>query len=302
MRNRTLTVFASSLGLLALTGLSRADDITSGNTQLETMEKPNVKQELQVSSGFTYIGKADFDTSAFGDVTVWRADLRGRYVIGFEHGDLGLGALYEYSHYDLDTGFGSSDFDMNTLAFDAYWKGMFDEHWGYFVYGGLGFAADSEENLLDGVTGVGALGGRYVHSENLSFGLGLAVASRMEDDASVMPVIIVDWHFADRWNLHVLNGATLSYDLTEEKDWVIDLGVRYQRREFRAGSSEGSFTDRQVGIELGVTYRACENFSVRGFIGAAVAREFELRNDDHKVGDDDVDSAIMLGLRANLKF
>jgi hypothetical protein len=266
------------------------------------METQQVKHELQVSSGFTYVSEADFDTSAFGDVTIWRADLRSRYIMGTEHGDLGLGAIYEYSHYDLDSTFGSGDFDMNTLAFDAYWKGMFDEKWGYFVYGAVGASADSDENLLDGVTGVGALGGRYVHSENLSFGLGLAVASRLEDDAAILPVIIVNWHFAERWNLKVLNGVGISYDLTEEKDWVVDLGVRYQRREYRAGSSEGSFIDKQVGVELGVTYRACENFSVRGFVGVATGREFELRNDDSKVLDDDVDSAAMFGIRATLSF
>ena len=302
MRKRALTVFASSLGLLALTSIGRADDITSGHSQLETMDTHEVKQELKISSGFTYIGEADFDTGAFGDVEVWRADLRGRYIMGTEHGDLGLGAIYEYSHYDLDTAFSSSDFDMNTLAFDAYWKGMFDEKWGYFVYGAVQASADSDENLLDGVTGVGALGGRYVYSEDLNFGLGFAVASRLEDDASIMPVIIVNWHFAERWNLHVLNGASISYDLTEEKDWVVDLGVRYQRREYRAGSSDSSFIDKQVGIELGLTYRACESFSVRGFVGVATGREFEVRNDDHKVVDDDVDTAPMFGIRANLSF
>src|SRR5262245_17232243 len=132
MHNRTLTLLVTSLGLLTLAGPARADDVTSGHSELEQMESPTVDQKFQLSSGFTYLSDADFDNSALGDVNTWRWDVRGGYTLVTPHGDLGLGAFYEYSQYELgNLPDDYDDFDFNVLAFDGYWKGMFNETWGY---------------------------------------------------------------------------------------------------------------------------------------------------------------------------
>src|SRR5260221_3659414 len=179
MQNRTLTLLPAGLALLALATSNRADDITSGYSQLETLEQSEVKQKLQLDSGFTYIASADFDKSGLGDVSVWRTDVRARYSLELQPGTLSLGAFYEYSDYDLGNLSGDNG-NFNTLSFDASWKGMVNDHWGYFGYGALTLSASTDANLGDGLTGTGAGGVRYVASTNLSFGLGLAVSSRLE--------------------------------------------------------------------------------------------------------------------------
>lgn len=298
--NQTKKILVASVGLLTLIGPAVANDSTSGHSGLETMETPQVTQKLQLNPGFTYVADADFDNSNLGDVSVWRFDIPARYTISTEHGDLGLGAFYEYSRYELGD-LSDDNFNFNTLAFDAFWKGMFGDNWGYFVYGGVSMSADTDADLSDGVTGMGGGGVRYVWSKELSLGLGAVVASRLEDDAMVLPIIAVNWQIDDRWNLRTLNGATLTYDITEDKTWQADLGVKYQRREYRI-RDDSSLTEKMISAEVGATYRCCANAAIRAFVGVAAGRNFEVRHNDDKVGDEDVKTAPFFGVRVLTTF
>jgi hypothetical protein len=298
--NHTKKVLVSSLGLLTVAGLALADDTTSGYSGLETMEQPQVEHILQVNPGFTYNSDADFDNSSLGKVSVWRFDVPVRYTIKTEAGDLGLGAFYEYSEYDLDKLDGTKDF--NTLAFDTFWKGMLNDEWGYFVFGAVGFSASTHTGLGDGLTGGAAAGGRYVWSKDLSLGLGVAVATRLEDDPMVLPVIALNWQINDRWNLRTLNGATLTYDVSGDKKFLLDLGARYQRREYRV-ESDTSLTEKMISLEVGATYRFAPEFALRGFVGVTAGRSFELRHNDERVGEEqDVNASAFLGVRALFTF
>lgn len=297
--NQTKRILASSLGMLGVAGVALANDTTSGYSGVETMEGPKLEQKLQINPGFTYLSDADFDTSGFGDLNVWRFGIPARYTLETDPGDFSLGAFYEYSEYEL--GNWNEDFEFNTLAFDAVWRSMLNENWGYFVYGGVTLAASTDESLGDGLTGVGGGGVRYVWSPNLSLGLGVVVASRLEDDAALLPIIALNWQINDRWNLRTLNGATLTYDLTADKKWQVDLGVRYQRREYRV-DDDASLTEKMVSGEVGATYRFNPSLAVRGFVGIAAGRNIEVRADDHKVADEDVDAAPFVGVRAMFTF
>jgi uncharacterized protein DUF6268 len=299
--DQTKKILASSLGLMSLTGAALAADPTSGYSGLETMEAKRVEQKFQINPGFTYLADADFDhKSRDGKVSVWRFDIPGRYTVSMPQGELRLGAFYEYSSYDFSKL--NDDQQFNTLAFDALWKGMFNDNWGYFVYGGVTLSADKDAALSDGLTGVGGGGARYVWSENLSLGLGLAVASRLEDDAFVVPIIALEWQINDRWHLRTLNGATVTYDVTGEKKFFMDLGGRFQRREYRTDHGDASLTEKMISVELGAIYHFSPKAAIRGFVGVAAGRNFEIRADDHKVADEDVDTAPYFGVRALFTF
>lgn len=292
----------ASAGLLSVAGFAFADDPTSGYSGLESMDAHKVEQKFQINPGFTYNAEADFDDSSMGDVSVWRLDIPARYTLTLEKGELALGGFYEYSEYDFSDLAGSGDQEFNTLAFDAVWKSMFNDKWGYFLYGGIGMSSSTETCITDGFTGVGGLGGRYVVSPDLNFGLGVAVASQLEDDAAVLPIIIANWRINDQWNLRVLNGATISYDINAEKRIILDLGAKYQRRQYAMDENDTAAIDKAVNIEFGATYNFSPTFGIRGFVGVAAARNIEIREDDHKLDDEDVDSAAYFGVRALFTF
>ena len=301
--NQTKKVLVASLGLLTVAGLALADDTTSGYSGLETMEQPQVEHLFNINPGFTYTSEADFDDGDLGDISVWRFDIPARYTLKTESGDLGFGAFYEYSDYDLGN-LSDDELTFNTLAFDAFWKGMINDNWGYFLYGGITLAASTDANLGDGVTGTGAGGVRYVWSETLSLGVGAGVSSRLEDDPAVLPVIALNWQINDRWNLRTLNGAILTFDWSGENTFLVDLGVKYQRREYRldVDGDDASMTEKMITAEVGATYRFSPQFALRGFVGVAAGRNIELRQDDSEVADEDVDAAPFFGVRALCSF
>jgi hypothetical protein len=263
------------------------------------MEQPQVQQIVQVNPGFTYTANADFDKSGLGKVSVWRFDVPVRYTIKTDPGDLGFGVFYEYSEYDLDNLDGTRDF--NTLAFDTFWKGMINDEWGYFAYGSINLSASTDTSLGSGLTGTGAGGVRYEWSKDLSLGLGLAVSTQLEDDPMALPVIALNWQINDRWNLRTLNGATLSYDVSGDKTFLVDFSVKYQRRQFRLDSNT-SLTETMIPLELGATYRFNENAAIRGFVGVATGRNFEVRQNGQKLSSDDADAAPIIGVRALFTF
>ena len=241
---QTKKILASSLGVLALAGLALADDTTSGYSGLENMEQPKVeeaKNVFQINPGYTYLGEADYDHDNLGNISVWRFDIPIHYTIKTEPGDLRLGVFYEYSEYDFDNlagGAGAQQF--NTLAFDVLWKGMINDEWGYFLYGNVGMSAVTDVTLSDGLTGTGGGGVRYVWSDNLSLGLGGAVATQMEENPKFLPIIALNWQINDRWNLRTLNGATLTFDVTGDKKFLLDVGGKYQRRDTASGTTTRS--------------------------------------------------------------
>jgi hypothetical protein len=155
---------------------------------------------------------------------------------------------------------------------------------------------------------------RYVWSKDLSLGVGLAVSTRLEDDPMLLPVIALNWQIDERWNLRTLNGATISYDVSGDKTFLLDLGAKYQRREYRVGGDSArsnprfggdySLTEKMISMEVGATYRFCPEFAVRGFVGVAAGRSFEVRrNGNELLGDgQDVDATPFLGVRALFTF
>jgi len=305
IRNRRLALAALAISSLFGASSAFADGVTSGHSSLDSLETKETKREFHVSPGFSYTFDAEFDDSDLGEVSVTRFDTRVAYIMDVGAGELGLGGFYEFSWYDLDA-LDDEDLNFHRLSLDAFYKGMVNENWGYFGYGAFTLAADTDADLGDGIMGTIAGGGRYVWSEDLSLGIGVAVSSALEDDPRIWPVIALNWNINDRWNLRTLNGATLTYDLTGERRWFVDGGVRYQLREYRLDEDifgdEASIVESMVIGEAGVTYRWSPNFAVRGFVGVAAARNFEFRSDDEDIADDDTDTAPIVGFRLLMTF
>ena len=303
---RTKRVLFSSLGLLAMASLALADDITSGHSGLEDMETSSITNVFSVNPGFEWLPNADFNTSRLGQVNVWRFNVPASYTLKTQPGDLRLGVFYEYSEYQFSKledlgGRDEGRKDFNTLAFNTLWKSMINDDWGYFLYGQVSLSAAKSTDLGNGLTGMGGGGVQYVFSDKLRLGLGAAVATHTEEDPSVLPIIALNWQINDRWTLTTLNGATITYDVTGDKKFLLDLGAAYQRREY-AIEKNTSLYDRQYTLELGATYNFTPNVGIRGYAGVATGRKFQVRHNDQKIVDQDVDAAPIIGVRAMFTF
>lgn len=304
---KLLSLTLSCVATLILAGSAVGQELTSGNSSLETKTDSDVTNVFTLTPSFTYLFDTDFKDNDAGKVSVTRADMRAGYVMKSDQAEFGLGGLYEFSNYDFSK-LGFEEF--NRLAFSAHYKGMANDNWGYFGFGAIEMAASTDAALGNGVMGTFAGGARYVWSDRLSLGFGAAVSTTLEDGSRVLPVIILQWQINDRWALRTLNGVTVTYDLCGDKKTFLDAGVNYQRREYRLekNSSFGNYNNAPslvetlINIEFGVTHNFSKDIALRGFVGLVAGREYDVYDNGHKREDEKTETGGMVGVRAIFRF
>ena len=304
---KILSLTLSCVATLTMAGSALGQELTSGNSSLETKVDSDVTNVFTLAPSFTHLFDSDFKGTDNGNVSVTRADMRVGYAMKSDQAEFGLGGLYEFSNYDFSK-LGYEEF--NRLAFSAYYKGMVNDNWGYFGYGAVEMAANTGAALGNGVMGTLGGGARYVWSDKLSLGFGLAASSSLEDNSRVLPVIILNWQINDRWALRTLNGVTVTYDLMGDKKTFLDAGVNYQRREYRLEkhssfgnySTAPSMVETLVNIEFGVTHNFNKDISLRGFVGLVGGRGYDIYENGHKRFTKSVDTGGMVGVRAIFRF
>jgi hypothetical protein len=168
------------------------------------------------------------------------------------------------------------------------------------------------------------LGGvTYKWSDTLSLGAGLGVMTQLEEHAAVLPLLSVDWKFADQWRFKVGltdigtagYGAELIYSPWEQ--WDFALGFQHHRSRFRVeGHNEGitgGSTDNGIGQEeasnlyLSATWHACPNTELVGYLGVTTGGNIRLENQhgtqNSLIGESsEYNTAAILGVKAVVRF
>jgi hypothetical protein len=239
---------------------------------------------------------------------------------------LGTTLRYGYDDYDFNRqGVNPRPWsEVNTLSATSilYWR--LNETWSVYGGGFLKMSAESDVALNEGTTGGGLAGFDYKMRDDLSFGLGIAAASRIKDDGAAMPLVTVKWKIADHWlfNAGLTDiaafgyGAEIKWLCTEKVDF--GLGAQVHQSRFRvkghaAYVGSGSILNRStvngVGQESGSiiyldgTWHACSKFDLNAFTGFTAGGQ--LREDDsngNKISEADYSTAAVIGLRAILHF
>ena len=221
---------------------------------------------------------------------------------------------YTFNHYDWKEFVTDPWEDIHTVRLTPLLHYTIDQRWSVFGGPAIGFSAEDGADFGDSITGGGIAGFGYRAHERLSLGLAIGVFSRIEDDVAILPVPIVDWHFADDWDLHIgfqevaANGglgAKISYHLNEK--WEFGGGVQFQQRRFRLSDSgpapDGVGRDRSASVYLEARWEPTKNCALEALIGIAAGGEYRVEDDSgHKLGDTDYDPSALFGLRGIFTF
>jgi len=149
---------------------------------------------------------------------------------------------YEFDSYNFDKVFPwiPMDWDhINTLSAGSILQWRVNDDWICYAGGFLKASAEAGVGLNRGLTGGGLAGFSYKLNDELSLGAGLAVASQIEEDTSVLPLVTAKWKFADDWRLDVglTDVATFGYGAELKwifnKEWDFGLGGQYHQSRFR---------------------------------------------------------------------
>jgi len=176
---------------------------------------------------------------------------------------------YGFNGYDFSGEMGFAGLrpwkDINSLRISTPISWGLDDNWTLFVIPSLRSTAETGASLGDDVQAGGFAGASYRVSDRLIIGPGVGVVTQIEDNASVFPVLLINWKITDSLSLETGRGlgATLGPGLFlkwEASDkWRFSLGGRYEILRFRLDKDgvapDGVGEDRSFPILAGVTYR-----------------------------------------------
>jgi hypothetical protein len=270
---------------------------------------------FKLSGTFQYLLETDLD----GGGTVDIARINGAVGADFELSEdmkLGVNFALEFDKYDFG---GVSDLgpdpwdDILFLTMGAQLQFALTDQW--LLWGGpvVQFAREDGADWDDAVTGGGTIGATYIVNERLVIGGGVGIASKLEDDVLVFPVITLDWQIHDRWRLTsnagpegiVGVGLELVYEISDA--WEAGFGGRYEYRRYRLDGSgtapDGIGEETSFPLWGRISYTFNENFGLDLFLGVGLAGELKLENSSGvRLADADYDPAFTVGLVGRVQF
>lgn len=256
--------------------------------------------------------EADIDDSE-GSVSTTRvgADLGLRYRATDKIG-LGLKFGAEYSFYDFD------DFETVAGLGDPFDDGAMysltptisfspNDDWRFIGGAILRWSVEEGADLGDGFTGGGLFAANRRVNDRLTLGFGFIVGSRLEDDPIFIPALTIDWQINDRWSLSNEEKPGLAIRYKAMERLTLAAEAWYTTRDYRLDADNaipgGAMEDTRVPVAFSARWRAMDNLTLIGRVGAFVYNEYEFRNDDgDEVTDADVDPSLFIGVEGRLTF
>lgn len=267
-------------------------------------------------AGLMFQSESSLDTG--GDMRVNRFFVEGggsrRLASGWR---LGVSLGYGEDDYDFSgsAGFGGLDpwGRVRDLRVSAPIQYVLNDAWTLYGIPSLRFNAESGASLGDGQTAGLLAGAAYRVSESLTIGPGLGVFSELEDDASVFPILIIDWKITDSLSLETgrgfaaSRGPGLQLRWAYSPSWQFALGGRYERIQFRL-DDDGVAADG-VGEDTAVPLFALAEFALSPdakfsiFGGAEVGGSLRLEDaSGRRVSESDLSSAPFFGASFQTNF
>lgn len=260
-----------------------------------------------VSAGVTEQFNGSIDSG--GDFSLTRVKLSAGVPVKLnDNMQIGTTGRYEYDHYNFNNVTAPWE-NINTLSASSILNWRVDDRWTAYGGGFLKMSAESGTALNRGTSGGGLGGASYLVSDDLSLGLGLAVASQLKENTRVLPLITAKWHFADNWRLNVGltdvdtlgYGAEVKYLFDEQ--WDFGFGVQFHKSRFRIDAGDGVGQEEATTLYAQANWHASANVELNGFFGIATGGKLRQDNSSgDKLAQSDYDPAAILGLSATLKF
>lgn len=321
MKNKQPTNRAvQCLAVLGMAGLCQSA-IAQDNDQVDTEEPVTVGEMTKEHPNLTFFAGASrqFNTTI---------DNGGNFSIDRFRAGVGL-PLKLNDQYSLVTKFNyqldSYDFgglqagqpgwhNINTITAAGLLQYRHDQQW--MFYGGPVLRMASEGSDFNQATKLGgAAGVNYIANDKLSYGGGIIVIGQIEENALVLPIITVNWKFADQWALKLGMtdlatagyGLTVAYDLNPE--WQFSFGGQMHKSRFRIHGAGP--TVNGIGQESSFTMTAAATwspekakaFSATAFAGIAAGGKIEVNtSNDTQLRNDKYDATPVVGAKATFTF
>ncbi len=280
-------------------------------------QKDNTESPLNAS----YTHQPDSDIDDGGELSTETFSVRLGLPISRKPGRfIALTARYDWTDFEFSGttpgSFGTLDpwdeVHALRLSLPVFWD--LNDQWTLFALPNIRFSFEDGADVGDGLTGGALIGGAFQWSDTLTIGPGLGVNSNLEDNASIFPIIYIDWQLSDSLRLTTRPsggpvsgpGLTLHWRLADA--WHASFGANYEKLRFRldednAAAPEGIGEYRGLPVYASLGYQASEHLRINAFAGVRLANELRLEDHGgHTVAKEDSDPAPFFGAGLSLHF
>jgi hypothetical protein len=278
-----------------------------------------------------------------GGMQGWSSFVRGGSVYQFD-ADLDEGGSYDVARFSIQAGHGYAWDPRTTVSlalgynYDGYsfsrgsgiaatapWenvhsfslgvpvrKGINDD-WSAFFIPSIRSTGESGSSFEDTITGGVLAGVAYRFGERLTIGPGIGVFSQLEDSATIIPILIIDWKITDKLSLETGRGlgATLGPGLTlnyqADRQWSFAIGGRYEKLRFRLddnGAVAGGIgEDRSFPLFVSSTYSYSPKIQISLVGGFEFGTELAVEDSDgRRITKESADPGGFLGFTFNMRL
>lgn len=184
-----------------------------------------------------------------------------------------------------------------------------NREWAITGAGIVQFSGEYGADIGDATTYGGFAAVRYQVNPKLAITVGASGKSRIEDDATVVPIIGFDWQVNDKVRIASDGlGAILTAQVHE--DWAFLLLGGWRQRDYRleedadAGLLDGGvFRDSRVSIGVGAQWSPSGRVTLRAIGGAIVWSEVRFDDEDgDEVFEESADPTGFIGVNGVFRF
>ncbi len=304
---RILSIALAASGVLPMSAAAQTVDV-------EAVAPHEGKEQFVFHTGYGHVFSSDVSGGGNVSNNTFIAGLGGRFDLS-DSVSLSPRFIYELDAYDISDGaqpFAWGSIHQYTLLGILAWQ--IDEKWSLLGGPVLRLAGQGSSAFDDAFSGGGILGFNYRPNPDFSVGLAIGLMSQIEDDAGLIPIPMIRWHFAEDWNARLgisqLGGRSgLGPEITWgfAKDWDLGLGFQYQRRRFRLddhGNNSGHIgEDTSLPFFARLGFHPNEALTVQLFAGVVAAGELTTQDQGgDRTFDRGYDATPTLGLQAEFRF
>ena len=318
-----MKIHATLIAAAVTCGAHAIDD--GGDTAKVATAVSSARSDIDfiLAGGYAHFFATDFDTGG-GDVSVDRAfgsfSMRKAVNDGYSW-DLGFqweGSWYSFADAGaLAAAAGGKPWGaVQGVSISPGATFVLDERWRLVTRVIVDFAGESDADAADSMSLGGVAAASYSFSREFTLGLGALAITRIEDDALVVPQVLVDWRPNESFRLSNFagpeaypGGAGLEAIWTMGGGFELAFGGRYTYRRFRLDDSgpapraNGVGSDQGMPVWIRATHRAECGGRVDLVAGMQLAGEMQLDDSEgNEITSVDVEPAPFVGLFFSWRF
>lgn len=320
----TTTVPAALLASLLLvpTAMGQASDAGADSSSASPADaRPSNPFRLSIGGGYVHQFSTDVEDSQ-SSLTIDRAyaTLGSSWELS-DSVDLGLRFAYEGGWYDFDSG---NPLDLGTgqnpwtsvhgIQFGGRLGWTLNEQWSLSTSLFGAASGETGADAGDSLTFGGSVGVTWRANDRFMIGGGVLASSQLEDDALIVPLLLIDWRITDSLRLSNVTGpeayptsAGLELSCSGLEGWEFGFGGRWESRRFRleddGPAPEGVGEDEGLAIWLRAGVRPSSQFRIDMLLGVMIAEEITLDDrNGNELASVDLDPSPFIGLFASYRF